>query len=95
VRCQIVVVHPAPDRPHAGQRPGQRHRDEPGVDQTTCHVGQQWGIEHVVERRDDGDLDIGIVPAQSASALETRETAAHNQHGRHRVIYTVDAGSQT
>ena len=41
----------------AAQRVRQRNRDESGVDQPTCHIRQQGCVEHVVDRRDDRDVD--------------------------------------
>jgi hypothetical protein len=85
VSVKVDVVNPAAHRAHAAQRVRQRDGDEAGVDQATCDIGQQRRIEHVVDRRDDGDVDGCVVLAQrageSASALETGEAATDDHNG--------------
>ena len=86
VSVEVDVVHSAAHRAHAAQRVRQRDGDESGVDEAARDVGQQRRIEHVVDRRDDGDVDGCIVlaqhPGESASALESGEAAADDYDGR-------------
>jgi hypothetical protein len=50
---EVHAVDPAADQLHPRQRVGERNRDEAGVDNAACHVGQQRCVEHVVDRRND------------------------------------------
>jgi len=75
-------------RVHAPQRIGQGHSDKAGIEHSTGHVGQQRRVEHVVDRRNDGDVNASVRPAQNPGqapgTAESGETASHDHDGGHR-----------
>ena len=80
-------VHLPADGAHPAQRSGQRDRHEPTVHHTACHVRQQRGVEHVVDRRND--RDVYLVPCACGNRL-TRLRAHSNPVNPLPTISTED-----
>ena len=109
VHDAAVDVDPVDRRHHQlrpRQRPRQRHRDVPRLDDAGGHLGQQRQVEEVVLGVDDGDLG-GVAESaqQPAGRGEPRETRSDDDdarphrrhgsgqsHGAHRTLRAARAG---